>query len=462
MTTSLKLPRSLSRFDAVMMIIGNMVGIGIFTTTGYIAGYMNSNIWLLLVWILGGIYSFCGALTYAELSTRFPREGGDYHYLNSAFHPLLGFLFGWSTFTVTYTGSIATIAVGFSTYFSNMLPVNIQNLQLSLQLVPLLTITTIKIVAILITLLLTWLNTMGIRRGKQFQNIFTVTGLGIITTLAILGFSSDKGNFDNFTPFLPAHISFEDVSLLGVALIGVIFTYSGWTVIVYIAGEIREPRPNIPSAMWISVGIVTFLYLILNTVYVYATPLSHMAGVVDIGNHALQILFGANFGLFFSVIIMLLVLSTLNSTILSGARIYYAMAREGRFFKVAGKLNSRYKVPSSSLWLQCGWSILLILSGSFDQLLIYTGFMMVLFSSLSALGLFVLRRKQKMTDAIYPVLGYPYVPAVYLCISVWIMLNTLIHRPLESFLGIIIILIGLPFYFFWEKKRYNNTPVNSD
>lgn len=437
-----------------MLIVGNMVGIGIFTTTGFYAQNITSPAGLIIIWVIGGIYAFCGALTYAELATRFPEAGGDYLFLKSAYHPLLGFLFGWSTFTVTYSGSIAAIAIGFAAYFIRILPEDWQQWTLPLPLLgahlPLL-----KIIALAITLLLTILNRTGIRRGARFQNISTLLGIGALLAIIILGFSSAKGDIAHFRPFFPKTFSAEEISFLGVALVGVIFTYSGWTVLVYIAGEITNPRKNIPAAMALAVTAVALLYILMNGVYLYAQPLSAMSGKVEVGYQTLAILFEENTSLMFSLIIILMVLSSLNATILSGARVYYAMAREGRFFRWAGKLHPQYLAPVKSLWLQFTWVAVLILAGTFDKLLTYTVFVMVLFSFLSGTALFILRRREpRESDArtVYHAWGYPLTSIIYLMISVWLMLNTFYHRPTGALWGILIVLAGIPFYFFWRKK----------
>jgi len=450
-----RLPRQLSRFDAIMMIVGNMIGIGIFTTTGYIAGYLSSPFYLLLVWLLGGLYALFGALTYAELSTRFPLAGGDFHYLKHAYHPLLAFLFGWSAFAVTYTGSIATIAVGFASYFLNIFPESVRNFQMVIPLIPA-KISALKLIAIGITLLFTWINTRGIKKGAIFQNIFTVLGILILLSIVLMGFVSPNGSKSHFLPFFPQGVAPRDLSLIGVALVGVIFTYSGWTTVVYIAGEIKKPRTNLPFSLALSVIVVLGLYIMVNLVYLYALPLPEMVNVVDIGYQTLLRLMGEQVGWIFSVLIMLAVLSTLNSTILSGARIYYAMAKEGIFFSAAKKIHERYQSPANSLWMQGIWSVVLILSGSFNQLLAYTVFVMVLFSFLSGISLFVLRKNSPDENDSYRVWGYPVVPALYILISFWVMVNTFYHRPVESLLGILLILLGYPFYRLWSHHSESN------
>ena len=447
-----QLKRSLSRFDAVMMIVGNMIGIGIFTTTGYNAQYLDSPFGLFVIWIGGALYAFCGALTYAELSTRFPHAGGDYLFLNNAYHPLLGFLFGWSTFTVTYPGSIATIAIGFAFYFLQLFPPAVKEWGMVLPFFSL-KLPLIKITAITITLLLTWLNSRGIRSGAGFQNVVVVLGMLVMAAFVAFGLLSPNGSWQHFLPFFPERIQADALSLWGVALIGVVFTYSGWTVLVYIAGEVKTPRRNIPYSMAIAVALVATLYILMNIIYLYTQPLSGMSGDVEIGYITMKILFGTNAGTFFSVMIIIMVLSSLNSTVLSGARIYYAMAKEGRFFSAAAQIDPKHRVPAKSLWMQFGWTFLLILLGTFDQLLTYTVFVMVLFSFLAGVALFVLRRRESDATSFYSVWGYPVVPIIYLLISFWLLVNTVYHRPVESLGGLVIVLVGIPFYFWWEKRK---------
>ncbi|RMF60878.1 MAG: amino acid permease [Calditrichaeota bacterium] len=450
-----QLQRSLSRFDAIMMIVGNMVGIGIFTTTGYYAQYLATPLGLYVVWLGGAIYAFSGAMVYAELATRFPRAGGDYLFLSNAYHPLLGFLFGWSTFTVTYPGSIATIAIGFAYYFLQLFPPEIKEWVFHLPGVPF-SLTSIKLVAIGIVFVLTWLNSRGLRSGAGFQNFVVVLGILVLLAFVAMGLISPQGEWGNFVPFFPEGLDFQTISLWGVALIGVVFTYSGWTVLVYIAGEVKAPQKNIPYAMGVAVLLVAILYVLINTVYLYAQPLTQMSGDVEIGYLTMRILFGENTGTFFSIMIIIMVLSSLNSTILSGARIYYAMAAENRFFRFVAHIHPKFRVPANSLWLQFGWTTLLILLGTFNQLLTYTVFVMVLFSLLAGIALFLLRRRSQPPENIFLAWGYPVVPVIYLGISFWLLGNTLYHRPVESVIGVSLVLAGIPFYYWWEKKKKNN------
>jgi basic amino acid/polyamine antiporter, APA family len=455
---SSELPRILSLRDAYFLIVGNIIGIGIFTTTGYVSEYVPSAGFMLLLWLLGGIFVSCGGFVYAELSSRFPLAGGDFHYLSHAFHPLGGFLFGWSAFAVTYTGSIATIATGFSHYALNFAPQAARDLSYAIPLVHL-KLTGLKIIALLTTLIFTYLNVRGIRSGSRWQNIFTVGGLLVAISFFILGIFSGNGNWQNFAPFLPLRNSAHLISNLGVALIGIYFTYAGWTAIVYIAGEVKTPERVIPRALSLGILTVAVIYLMLNLLYLYALPLAAMHGVVDIGYQAFLHLRGAGWSAFFSIMIMVAVLSTLNATILSGSRIYYAMSRNGLFVSAAGRLHRRHGSPSVALWLQFGWTALLILSGSFNQLLTYTVFVMVCFATLSSAAYFILRFRDGIRPGIYAAWGYPVTPLVFLGVSMWIMVDTLIQHPLQSIAGAGLVIVGIPFYFYFRKNHVPAAPA---
>ena len=446
-----ELLRSLNKKDAFFLIVGNIIGIGIFTTTGYIAQYISSASAMIVLWIFGGILTFCGGMTYSELSTRFPLAGGDVHFLSRAFHPILGYLFGWACFVVMYTGSIAVISVGFSQYLLNLFPENWQAYSLSIPILGY-TLSVIKILAILVVFLFTYLNTFGIRYGARWQNIFTMSGLLVLLVFIFLGFSSDQANWHHFFANSSMQSTTPDlISGIGVALVGIFFTYSGWTVIVYIAGEIKNPEKTIPQSMFLGVLTVTILYILIQMVYILALPVSQMRDIIDIGYQALLILQGSRLSQFFLAMILLAILSTLNATILSGARIYFALARKNQFLKKVGETHPRHHSPTNALWLQFFWTTVLILSGSFNQLLTYTVFVMVLFGCLSGIGLFLLRKKFGLPDSVSPAWGYPVVPIIYVAATAFILVNTLFTRPVESFFGVGIVLLGVPFYFYFQK-----------
>jgi APA family basic amino acid/polyamine antiporter len=445
--------RILSGKDAYVLIVGNIIGIGIFTTSGYISRYVNDPGFMMLLWILGGFLSFCGGITYAELSTHFPKAGGDFHYLSHAFHPLLGFLFGWSALLVTYTGSIAVISVGFAHYFLTLLGVTSENIHLTVPLIGY-HLTLLKFIAVVVIFLFTSLNVRGVRFGALMQRFFTFISITVVIGYVAAGFSSERGNWHQIFPLFRLIPDMNTFSRLGVALIGVYFTYSGWTVLAYIAGEIKDYQHTIPRATWRGVATVVILYVLINLVYLYALPLQKMENIVDIGYQALLVLQGTGFSAVFTLIILVAVISTLNATILSGARIYYAMSREGQFFPTIGQLHARFGTPARSLWLQCGWTVLLVFSGSFNQLLTYTVFIMVCFGLLSGVSLFIIRRKQSEKQNIYRAWGYPYTTVLYLVVASWILVNTMLDQPVQSLAGLFFVAVGIPFYIYFRKKEF--------
>ena len=451
MSSSNSLTRLLSFRDIYMLIVGNIIGVGIFTTTGYIARYISEPGLLIFIWIAGGFLSFCGGITYAELSTRFPLAGGDFHYLSHAFHPLLGFLFGWSALLVTYTGSIAVISVGFGHYFLNFFPPEIRQYSLTVFGAGF-SITLPQIIAIAVSFVISYSNIRGVRTGAAWQTFLTLLSIFTLLVYISFGFSSPRGDWEHLRPLVPASLSLDIFQKMGVALIGVYFTYSGWTVLAYLAGEIKEYRQNIPLVTWLGVATVTLLYLLMNLLYLYAIPGSSMADLIDIGYQVLLVLWGEKTSIFFTGMILLAALSTLNATIISGARIYYAMSQAGRFFPAFASLHPRFGTPARAIWLQFSWTTVLILSGTFHQLLTYTVFIMVCFGFLSGISLFLLRKKLSPKNDAYLVWGYPFTPLLYILMTLWIMINTLLDQPRETLVGLLLVLVGIPFYLNFRKK----------
>ena len=442
--------RILTGRDAYFLVVGNIIGIGIFTTPGYVANHIPVPGMLLMAWLLGGVIAFLGSVTYSELAAQFPRAGGDYHFLTHAFHPLYGFLFGWAAFLVTYTGSIATLSVGFAHYFMNIFHSSGKTISPALNVLGW-ELTPIKLVAIAVTGILTLVNARGLRIGARWQTGLTVLSLATLLGFIVLGGSSNQVQPKYLSPILPEHVSLELLTGFGVALMGIYFTYSGWTTIVYVAGEVREPGRIIPRAMIMGVVSVTVLYVLINGVYLLAVPISQMKNIVDVGYRALVVLRGERWSLFFSGMIMLAVLSTLNATILSGARIYYAMARDGLFFPGAGLLHPRRQVPVAALWYQFLWSMVLILSGTFNQLLTYTVFVMVGFAASSGIGLFILRHKRNGATDAYRAWGYPWSVLGYVGITVGIMVSVLLNHTWQAGWGVLGTLSGVPVYYLFRK-----------
>lgn len=452
MSSEQQLLRVLTKRHTYMLIVGNVIGIGIFTTPGYIARYVSDPAILIFVWIVGGFLSFCGGITYAELSTRYPFAGGDFHYLSHAFHPLLGFLFGWSTLFVTYTGSIAVIAMGFSYYFLNFFHTELSQFVFSVPYIRL-SINGAKIIAISICFIFSYMNVRGIKTSVSWQYLLTILSILVLLVYIFVGFSSPRGHWHHLIAISSSLWSLDTIKKAGVALIGVYFTYSGWTVLAYIAGEIKDYQRNIPRVTWWGVGTVTVLYVAMNVLYLYGIPLHQMVDVIDVGYKVLLVLGGQNITFLFTFMILIAALSTLNATVLSGARITYAMSQERQFFSAFSVLHSSYRTPARAIWLQFFWTVLLILSGTFNQLLTYTVFIMVSFGFLSGLSLFRLRAIEVDRTDHYWAWGYPFTPLLYLLMTFWIMANTFLDQTKETFLGVLVVGVGIPFYFYFRKTR---------
>jgi APA family basic amino acid/polyamine antiporter len=314
----------------------------------------------------------------------------------------------------------------------------------------------IKIISIGVIYVFTHLNIRGVQAGSFGQNILTFGSMSVLVLFIIFGFISHKGDWQNFVPFVSMDISLDHLSKFGVALVGVYFTYSGWTILAYVAGEIKRPSRSIPYATGWGVLTVLLLYLLINVVYILAFPPSQMQNIVDIGHVVFTTLWSEQLSEVFIIMIMIAVLSTLNATILSGARIYYAMSKNKRLFRWFGEIHSQYQSPANALKFQFFWTILLILSGSFNQLLTYTVFIMVVFGFLSGLSIFILRKKKEDRQGIYLAWGYPFTPIIYIIITGWIMVNTLRNQTLESAIGLILVAAGLPFYYYFSRKHRKN------
>lgn len=452
MSADQQLLRVLTRRHTYMLIVGNVIGIGVFTTPGYIARFVSDPVMMIFVWVVGGFLAFCGGITYAELSTRYPLAGGDFHYLSHAFHPLLGFLFGWSTLLVTYTGSIAVIAMGFSHYFLNFFGTELNQFVFSIPYIGL-SINSAKITAIAICFIFSYMNVRGTKTSASWQYLLTILSILVLLVYIFVGFSSPRGNWHHLITFSPSLWSLDTLKKAGVALIGVYFTYSGWTVLAYIAGEIKDYQRNIPRVTWWGVGTVTILYVAMNVLYLYGIPLHQMADVIDVGYQVLLVLWGQNITFLFTCMILIAALSTLNATVLSGARITYAMSQKQQFFSMFGVLHTSHRTPARAIWLQFFWTVLLIWSGTFNQLLTYTVFIMVCFGFLSGLSLFRLRAIEGDQTDHYWTWGYPFTPLLYLVMTFWIMANTLLDQPKETLLGVLMVGIGIPFYFYFRKMR---------
>ncbi len=417
--------------DAMLLIIGNVIGAGIFTTSGFLAGEL-PHPWLFLgIWLIGGVLTVFGALTYAELAGMYPLAGGDYQYLKAAYGRWAGFLLGWVLFWVINPGSIAALAIGLVSYLALFVP-GLGGAEA-------------KLLAVAIILLFSWINYRGLRLSGTTQNIFT---LGTVLTLMVLigfGLASEAGSWSHLSASGAPSGCFSN--LFASPMIAVIFTYSGWFAAAYIGSEIKTPRRNLPLALVLGTFCVTLIYLLINLVYLYALPLERLQGTVNVAQTAMAHLYGPLVAGLVSVPVILAIAAGINATILTGARVSFAMGEDGVFWTRLKDVHADYGAPAFAVLCQAFLACLLVLLGTFSQLLSYVVFVMLLSSIASGVALFVLRCRQPGADRPYRTWGYPLVPALFVSAYLWIAVQIGCENPGTSLLGIFIALTGLPFYF---------------
>jgi APA family basic amino acid/polyamine antiporter len=525
--------RELGLFDATMMVAGTMIGSGIFLVSADMVRDVGSSGWLMALWVLTGVMTIMGALCYAELAAMMPHAGGQYIFLREAYSPLWGFLYGWTCFLVIQTGSIAAVGVAFAKFLGVLVPgLGTQNelftvsgldWKLSLPLPwmaePLVVIQRDKfaisagqLVAVGIVVLLTWLNCRGVQQGKWVQNIFTVAKTLALIGLILVGLlvaaspgviaanwadpwsgATESASFTKLASKLPDLAATVVVLMVaGGAMVGSLFSADAWNNVTFIAGEMKDPRRNLPRSLVLGTGSVIVLYLLANLAYLAALPVQGDAALAEqlkreldaaktpearaaveqkydaaterlgidharddrVGTAVMQ-LWSPRLGApLMALAIMISTFGCVNGMALMGARLYYAMACDNLFFASVGHLNSR-GVPAIGLILQGAWSVLLIFSGTYNELLDYVIFASLLFYVLTVIGLFVLRRRQPDVERPYRVIGYPVMPAVYCLLCAAIMLNLLIVKPIYTWPGLIIVLSGIPVYFLWRLSKRN-------
>lgn len=451
------LVRQLGTFDSIMMMVGIVIGSGIFLTTGIMAQSIPSGGLLLLAWLVGGILTLTGALTFAELGAAMPQAGGQYVYLREAYGHLAAFLFGWILFLVSMGGSIAALGVGFAEYTGYFFPtLSTQRTILATEFrvfgaYHTFTLSVGQLVAVTVILLLSAFNYVGVAFGKLIQNVFTVVKIGAILAFVVLGFTIGRTAPIDYT-INPTGLSAGGVVVgFGVAIIAVSWAFDGWHNITYVAGEIENPQRNLPIALVGGTLIITTLYLLVNFVYLAALPVGEMAGVVRIAERAATALHGNVAAGLISAAVIISIFGALNGAIFAGPRVYYAMARDGVFFRKVGKVHPRFRTPAFAILIQAVWAGLLALTGSYEQLFTYVVFISFIFWIAATAGVFVLRRSQPDLPRPYRTWGYPVVPLVFIVSMAAILLNTLVARPVESLAGLGITLLGVPVYYHWRK-----------
>jgi APA family basic amino acid/polyamine antiporter len=454
--------RSLGLLDATMIVAGSMIGSGIFIVSADITRNVGSAGWLIVVWLITGFMTLTAALSYGELSAMFPKAGGQYVYLKEAYNPFVGFLYGWSFFAVIQTGTIAAVGVAFSKfagYFIPALEVKDENILLNLGW---LKIYPAQLISILLIVFLTWVNTRGVKEGKLIQTTFTVTKLLSLFGLILFGFllaaKSDiwTANWTDAWSMKSLSTSGDITPVLGVAalgaiaasMVGSIFSSDAWNNVTFIAGEIKNPQRNIGLSLFLGTLIVTVIYVAANFMYISVLPLNDVAfAPADrVAVSASNAIFG-NMGTYvIAVMIMISTFGCNNGLILAGARVYYSMAKDGLFFKSAGRLN-KHAVPEWALWSQCVVAAILCLSGKYGDLLDMISFVVVIFYMLTILGIFILRKERPEAERPYKAFGYPVLPILYILMGLTFCILLIIYKPAFTWPGLIIVLIGIPVYF---------------
>lgn len=469
-TTTKDFLPTLGLFDATMIVAGSMIGSGIFIVSADITRNVGSAGWLIAVWLITGFMTLIAALSYGELSAMFPKAGGQYVYLKESYNPLAGFLYGWSLFAVIQTATIAAVGVAFSKfagYFFKVLEVADENVLMqigSLKLYP------AQLLSICIIILLTYINTRGVKEGKWLQAIFTVVKIASLLGLIVFGFivAADatiwNNNWENPWQMVKRESATGGIvggvagsavmGALAAAMVGSIFSSDAWNNVTFIAGEVKNPKRNIGLSLFLGTLIVTIIYVAANLMYISVLPLESIASAPQdrVAVSAGKVIFGDVGAFVIAAMIMVSTFGCNNGLILAGARVYYTMAKDGLFFRQTAQLN-RYSVPAIGLWIQCVVASLLCLSGRYGDLLDMISFVVVLFYAITIAGIFILRKKRPDAERPYKAFGYPFLPALYILMALAFCVLLIRFKPDYAIWGLIITLCGIPMYYIAVRNK---------
>jgi basic amino acid/polyamine antiporter, APA family len=469
-----QMKHELSLLDGTMLVAGSMIGSGIFIVSADITRRVGSSGWLLVVWLITGFMTLTAALSYGELSSMFPKAGGQYVYLKESYNKLIGFLYGWSFFAVIQTGTIAAVGVAFSKFAAYLIPqLSEDNILFNLGFIK---ISAAQLVSIVIIVLLTFINTRGIQGGKVIQKVFTLTKLLSLFGLIIFGFFAFKsdiwhanwadawnlrqlkpdGSFANYT---------MDAALgaIAIAMVGSIFSSDAWNSVTFVAGEMKNPKRNVALSMAFGTLIVTLIYVSANVVYTGVLSLHDIATAEKdrVAVAASHVIFGQIGTVIIALMIMVSTFGCNNGLIMSGARVYYTMAKDGLFFKRTGELN-KFSVPEFGLWIQCLVACILCLSGKYGDLLDMISFVVVVFYVLTIIGIYKLRRTRPDAERPYKAFGYPVLPALYILMGIAFCVLLAIYERTYTLFGLGIVLIGIPIYFIAQRNSDHEDQSTAD
>jgi APA family basic amino acid/polyamine antiporter len=427
-------PRRVDLFTATCIVIANIIGVGVFTSLGFQVTSITSGFALLALWVVGGVFALCGALCYGELASVMPRSGGEYHYLSTIYHPIVGFLSGWVSVTVGFAAPIAAAAIALGRYFGNVVP-NIET----------------KGIAVIAVIIISLIHTRNIRTSSYFQSISTILKVALILILIACGFLIQQPQ--NLS-FLPSSDSFTDIfsSSFATSLVFVTYAYSGWNASIYIANDIKKPEKNIPFSLLLGTSVVLVLYVLLNFIFLFTTPISELAGQLDIGYIAANRIFGNLGRTIISLLISFGLVSSISAMIWAGPRVMQMIGEDIFLFRFLSKRN-QYGVPLYAILLQLAIVIFLMTSSSFEAVITYLGFTLTLSSCMTVLGVFVHRMRYPEINRPYRTWGYPFTPLIFLAIGLWMLIFIFRDKPAESLAGLGTILLGVPVYLWGARQK---------
>lgn len=438
------LERRLGPVDASAIIVSNVIGSGILIVPAIVARLIPNPLAILAVWLIGGLLAFAGAMAYAELATLRSRAGGEYVYLREAFGPLVGFLSGWTSFIAGFSGAIAAGAVGVSSYLGRFIPFAADTTELVAMALPfgMLTVTRQDLTALSVIVVLSVIHIIGLGPGRVVQNVLSLSKVLILIMFVLLGLVFGQGTAENFSIARPV-----PAANWLVALIPVMFSYSGWNAAAYVAEEVRDPARNLPIALGLGTAIVVVVYLAMNLLYLYAFPVEELGSLqIRVVDATAARLFGGAVATALAAATVVMVAASISAMIVAGPRVYFAMARDGLFFGAAARVHPRFRTPAVAIVAQAVWSSLLVLSGTFIQLVEFTGFSIVLFAGLAVVTLFVLRRRLPFEPRPFLAWGYPVAPGLFALFSMAMVVNAIWRTPGPAAAGLVVILAGVPVY----------------
>jgi APA family basic amino acid/polyamine antiporter len=425
------LPRKLSFFDGAALLVGSVIGSGIFVVPSLIAQRVPEPGVVIAIWVFSGLLVLCGALTLAELGTMLPQSGGLYVYMREAYGSFWAYLYGWTIMLVAIPSSVAALTTAFLLYLKLFVP---------------LTLFTEKALGIVVLVALGYINTRGVKQGAGVQNLFTILKVAGLVLLIGLALITQQGSIDHLQPALPATVSAGLLSAIGLSMISTLFAYDGWQFVSFVAGEIRDPQRNVPKSIVLGVLIVIAIYVTANLAYYFVLGSEGIAGSERVAADAMSAMVGPAGATIITLAIVCSTFGAISANVLAGPRVFYAMARDGVFFPALAKVHPRFQTPSNAIWALSLWAGLLTLTGGYEHLIKMSGFSNWIFFTMVVVSVIVLRRRHPDWPRPYKVVGYPFTVIVFVVVSAFFVINTLVEAPSSSLLGLLILAAGVPFY----------------